>query len=417
MEGVARSTIVTSNGVQSNALDGIRVLELANLYAGPLAGMLLGDFGATVYKIEHPRGDDARRWGKASHGIPLWWKVISRNKDLVCLDLNQEGDRSVVRRLASTVDVVIEAFRPGRMEAWGLGYEALRRENPGLVMLRVSGFGQDGPYSERPGFGTLAEAFSGFASMTGQEDGPPTLPPFGLADGVAGVFGAFAVLAALRWRDGLGSGMGQVIDLSLYEPLFSILGPQVVEYTQLGVVQKRQGNRSPRTAPRNAYVTSDGEWVVVSAGTQQIADRIFAAIGRPELSKDPRFTTGPLRSANADAIDAILTDWFLSHTLTEVLAKFWQCEAPIAPVYRVDQIVRDPQYLARRSIVEVDDEDLGSLWLQGVVPKLSRTPGRIRHTGRLEVGRDTERVLTDVLGLSPSEVVEFLARRRDGELG
>ena len=233
-------------------LRGIRVLDLSSLYAAPLIATNLGDFGAEVIKVEHPRGDDARRWGLSKDGVPLWWKVISRNKRVIALDLNEEVDRDVARRLAATADVVIENFRPGRMEMWGLGPDDLRRQNPGLVYVRVTGFGQTGPLSSQPGFGTLAEAFSGFAYITGPPDGPPTLPPFGLADGVAGLVGTYAAMIALYWRDARG-GEGQVIDLSLYEPLFSILGPRITEYQQLGVVQERQGNRSPRTAPRNAY--------------------------------------------------------------------------------------------------------------------------------------------------------------------
>lgn len=253
---------------------------------GLTVATILGDFGADVVKIEHPRGDDARRWGKSRDDIPLWWKVISRNKELIALDLHRTEDRATARDLCLWADVVIENFRPGRLDSWGLGYDDLAGENPGLIMVKVTGFGQTGPYSDRPGFGTLAEAFSGFAAITGAADGPPTLPPFGLADGVAALTGAYAVLAALRWRDSQPDGRGQVVDLSLYEPLFSILGPQVIEYDQLGILQKRRGNRSPRTAPRNAYRTADDHWVTLSAGTQQIADRIFAAIGRPELAED-----------------------------------------------------------------------------------------------------------------------------------
>jgi crotonobetainyl-CoA:carnitine CoA-transferase CaiB-like acyl-CoA transferase len=369
------------------ALEGIRVLDLSSLYAGPWIATNLGDHGADVLKVEHPRGDDARRWGLSRNDVPLWWKVISRNKRLIALDLHDPDDRAVVRCLAARADVLIENFRPGRMESWGLGYDELSAENPGLVMVRVTGFGQTGPLSQEPGFGTLAEAFSGFAHMTGAADGPPTLPPFGLADGIASAVGTSSAMMALYWRDMRG-GTGQVIDLSLYEPLFSLLGPQIVEYTQTGRLQHREGNRSPRTAPRNAYPTADGRYVVLSAGTQQIANRIFAAIGRPELSDDPRFCSPQARRAHADEIDGVVADWIGRHGLTEVLAAFAGQQAPIAPVYDTAQILSDPHYLARSSIVAVPDPDLGEIVMQNTLPRFSRTPGRIRHTGHTPVDAD-----------------------------
>lgn len=369
------------------ALAGVRVLDLSSLYAGPWIATSLGDHGADVLKVEHPRGDDARRWGLSRGEIPLWWKVISRNKRLVALDLHEPADRDLVRELAARADILIENFRPGRMESWGLGYERLSADNPGLIMVRVTGFGQTGPRSHEPGFGTLAEAFSGFAHMTGAPDGPPTLPPFGLADGIASAVGTSSALMALYWRDVCG-GTGQVIDLSLYEPLFSLLGPQVVEYTQTGRIQQREGNRSPRTAPRNAYPTRDGRYVVLSAGTQQIADRVFAAIGRPELAEDPRFCSAAARRENAEEIDTTVAGWIAAHELAEVLAVFAAHQAPIAPVYDTAQIVADAHYLARSSIVSVPDPDLGEVVMQNTLPRFSRTPGRIRHTGHTAVDAD-----------------------------
>ena len=374
-------------------LAGLRVLDLSSLYAAPLIATNLGDFGADVVKVEHPRGDDARRWGLAKDGVPLWWKSVSRNKRTIALDLNDGEDRDVVRRLAGAADVVIENFRPGRMEAWGLGPEELSARNAGLVYVRVTGFGQTGPMSSQPGFGTLAEAFSGFAAITGQPDGPPTLPPFGLADGVAGQVGTWATLAALYWRDVHG-GTGQVIDLSLYEPLFSILGPQLAEYQHLGVVQQRQGNRSPRTTPRNAYPTADGSWVAISAGTQQIADRVLRAIGREDLVGDRRFSDAAARRRNADELDALVAEWLAAHALDEVLRAFADAQAPIAPVYDASQIFSDVQYRERGSVIDVPDPDLGTVAMAGVVPKLSRTPGRIEHPGATPVGADTRDVLT-----------------------
>ncbi|MCL6515112.1 MAG: CoA transferase [Alicyclobacillus sp.] len=380
-------------------LEGIRVIDCSRVLAGPLCTMILADLGADVIKVEHPRGDDARRWGKSKGDVPLWWKMIARNKRLIVLDLNQEEDHETVRKLAAWADILIENFRPGRMEQWGLGYEQLKEINPRLIMVRVTGFGQYGPRSGEPGFGTLAEAFSGFAYMTGQADGPPTLPPFGLADGVAALTGTYATMIALYWRDARNGGMGQVIDLSLYEPLFHILGPQVIEYSQLGVVQQRTGNRSPRTAPRNAYQTASGQWVAVSAGTQQTANRVFEAIGRPELREDPRFSTSKGRLSNADEVDRLVAEWIGQHSLEQVLARFKECQAPIAPIYSIDQIVADDHYRARQSIVSVPDEDLGEVLMQNVIPKMSLTPGAIRHAGRTKLGADTESVYKDIVGL------------------
>ncbi|MBV9334789.1 MAG: CoA transferase [Solirubrobacterales bacterium] len=379
-------------------LAGVNVLDLSSLYAAPLIATNLGDFGATVVKVEHPDGDAARRWGRAKDGVPLWWKVLSRNKRLIALDLHDAGDRELVRELCGWADVVIENFRPGRMESWGLGYQDLRERHPGLIMVRVTGFGQYGPYADRPGFGTLAEAFSGFAHITGQPDGPPTLPPFGLADGVAALSGSFAAMLALYWRDTRADGVGQVIDLSLYEPLFNLLGPQTVEYSQLGVVQSRTGNRSPRTAPRNAYRTLDHRWVAVSAGTQQVADRMFGAIGRPELSTDARFSDPGSRTTHADALDKIFEAWVAAHTLKDVLRSFEAAQAPIAPIYDIAQILGDPHYRARESVVDCADDDLGTVTMQNVTPRLSHTPGRIRQTGRTEIGADRDQILIDVLG-------------------
>ena len=375
--------------------EGLRVLDLSSLYAAPLIATNLGDFGADVIKVEHPRGDDARRWGLAKDGVPLWWKSVGRNKRVMTLDLNADDDREVVRRLAGAADVLIENFRPGRMEAWGLGPDDLTPHNPGLVYVRVTGFGQTGPMRSQPGFGTLAEAFSGFAAITGMPDGPPTLPPFGLADGVAAQVGTWATLAALYWRD-VHRGGGQVIDLSLYEPLYSILGPQLAEYQHLGTVQQRQGNRSPRTTPRNAYETSDGHWVAISAGTQQIADRVLRAIGRDDLVGDPRFADAASRRENADELDRLVADWIAARPLDEVLRAFADAQAPVAPIYDASQIFADRQYRERGSFVEAPDPDLGTVAMAAVVPRLSRTPGRIASTGATPIGADTAAVLSSL---------------------
>ncbi len=379
-------------------LEGIRVLDLSSLYAGPLIATNLGDFGADVIKVEHPRGDDARRWGLSKTlpngtDIPLWWKSLSRNKRLITLDLHLATDLEIVRQLCQWADVLIENFRPGRLESWGLGEQELKTLNPRLIVARVTGFGQTGPMQQQPGFGTLAEAFSGFAFITGEANRPPTLPPFGLADGVAALTGTYAVMMALYWRDAQNGGLGQVIDLSLYEPLFSILGPQAIEFIQTKTIQNRHGNRSKRTSPRNTYQTLDQRWVALSGGTQQVVNRMLVAIERPDLLSDARFANAKARAKNSDELDVLIANWIATHDLETVLTTFRAAEAPIAPVYDIEQILKDPQYQARGSVVHIEDDELGTAAMSGIVPRLSRTPGKIKFSGRTLLGHDQEEVL------------------------
>jgi crotonobetainyl-CoA:carnitine CoA-transferase CaiB-like acyl-CoA transferase len=367
-------------------LAGLRILELATIIAGPFAGMLLADFGADVIKVEHPAGDPARALGNKKNGSALDWKRLARNKRLVALDLHDPEAQATVRRLAATADVVIENFRPGTLERWGLGWDRLSADNPGLVLLRVTGWGQDGPYAPRPGFGSITEAMAGFAAINGDRDGPPLLPPFGLADHLSGLYGAFSILTALRERDR--SGRGQVIDLAIYESLFSILGSMVIDYDQLGFVQERMGNRVHYSAPRNVYRTADDEWVALSGSTPNTARRVFTVIGRPELADDPRFLDNAARLAHADELDALVAEWIGAHPLDEVLTRFEQAEVALAPVQAMDRIFTDPHFLAREAIVSVPDPELGPIRMQGVFPKLTRTPGRIAWAGRR---RDADR--------------------------
>ncbi|MFG3113958.1 CaiB/BaiF CoA transferase family protein [Streptomyces sp. NPDC048197] len=382
-------------------LDGLRVIDLATLFAGPLAATLLGDFGAEVIKVEHPhRPDPARGHGPAKDGVGLWWKLLGRNKKAMTLDLSHPGGRDVLLRLAAGADVVIENFRPGTLEKWGLGWAELSAVNPRLVLARVTGFGQFGPYARRPGFGTLAEAMSGFAAITGEPDGPPTLPPFGLADGIAALTTAYAVMAALHGR--AATGRGQVIDLALIEPLLTVLGPHPLWYDQLGHVQPRTGNRSANVAPRNTYRTADGSWVAVSTSAESVAERVMRLVGRPEVIDEPWFATGAGRARHADELDAAVGDWIARHDRDEVLAAFELAEAAVAPVYDVRDVLADPQYAALGSITEVPDDELGPLRMQNVLFRLSETPGAIRWTGRPH-GADTDGVLA-ALGLDEGEI-------------
>ncbi|MDN3247718.1 CoA transferase [Streptomyces sp. ZSW22] len=385
-------------------LTGLRVIDLATLFAGPLAATMLGDFGAEVIKVEHPRRPDpSRGHGPSKDGIGLWWKVLGRNKRTITLDLSKPAGRATLLRLAATADVVVENFRPGTLEKWDLGWDELSAVNPRLVLTRVTGFGQFGPYARRPGFGTLAEAMSGFAAMTGEPDAPPTLPPFGLADSIAALATAYAVMTALAARDR--TGEGQVVDMAIIEPILTVLGPQPTWYDQLGHVQPRTGNRSQNNAPRNTYRTADGTWVAVSTSAQSVAERVMRLVGRPELTEEPWFGSGADRARHADVLDAAVGDWIARHSRADVLAAFEKAEAAVAPVQDVRDVMADPQYRALDTVTTVDDPELGPLRMQNVLFRLSATPGAIRWAGRPH-GADTEEVLTE-LGLAPADVKEL----------
>ncbi|MDL5200992.1 CoA transferase [Streptomyces sp. ALI-76-A] len=392
---------MTNSRTPAAPLTGLRVLDLATLFAGPLAATMLGDFGAEVIKVEHPaKPDPSRGHGPSKEGVGLWWKLLGRNKRTITLNLSTPGGRATLLRLAATADVVIENFRPGTLEKWDLGWEELSAANPRLVLTRVTAFGQFGPSAHRPGFGTLAEALSGFAAITGEPDAPPTLPPFGLADSIAGLATAYAVMTALAARDR--TGEGQVVDMAIIEPILTVLGPQPTWYDQLGYVQERTGNRSANNAPRNTYRTADGGWVAVSTSAQSIAERVLRLVGRPELIDEPWFTTGAGRAAHADVLDEAVGTWIAARTRTDVLAAFEKAEAAVAPVQDVRDVLADPQYQALDTVTTVDDPELGPLRMQNVLFRLSATPGAIRWAGRPH-GADTEEVLAG-LGLTTAEL-------------
>jgi crotonobetainyl-CoA:carnitine CoA-transferase CaiB-like acyl-CoA transferase len=395
-----------ATGPAPGPLAGLRVLDVATLFAGPLAATMLGDFGAEVIKIEHPRRPDpSRGHGPSKNGVGLWWKLLGRNKKTMTLDLSSPGGRAVLLRLAAEADVVIENFRPGTLEKWDLGWEELSAVNPRLVLARVTGFGQFGPYARRPGFGTLAEAMSGFAAITGDVDGPPTLPPFGLADSIAALATSYAVMAALRGREA--TGRGQVVDMAIIEPMLTVLGPQPLWYDQLGYVQPRTGNRSANNAPRNTYRTADGSWVAVSTSAQSIAERVLRLVGRPDLTGEPWFASGAGRAAHADELDEAVGGWIACHDRAEVLAEFEKAEAAVAPVYDIRDVLADEQYQALGSVTEVPDDELGPLRMQNVLFRLSETPGAIHWAGRPH-GADTDEVLTG-LGMTGPEIAELRA--------
>lgn len=393
---------------EAGPLAGVRVLDAATVLAGPLAAQLLGDYGADVVKIEHPaRPDSMRTHGPAKDGVGLWWSMIGRNKRCIGLHLGVPEGQEIFRQLAGTADVVIENFRPGVLERWGLGYHRLREANPGLVLLRVTGFGQTGPYAQRPGFGTLAEAMSGFAAITGQPDGPPTLPPFGLADSIAGVTGFAAVLTALYHRATRG-GQGQEIDLNILAPLVTALGPQPTVYDQLGTVPERTGNRSGNNAPRNTYRTADGQWVAVSTSANSVAERLLRLVGHPEVVAEPWFGSGSGRAAHADLLDGYVAEWVGARSREQVQEQFAAADVAVAPVYTVADLLADPHVIETELVTTVTDPTLGSVRMQNLLFGLSGSPGRIRFTGRPPYA-DTAGVL-GALGIGPEQLAGLRER-------
>jgi crotonobetainyl-CoA:carnitine CoA-transferase CaiB-like acyl-CoA transferase len=369
---------------------------MATLIAGPAAARYLADFGADVVKVERPgSGDPTRTMGWARNGVSMWWKNLGRNKRSVALDLKDPADLESFRDLAARAEVVIENFRPGTLERLGLGPDLLLARNPALVVLRISGFGQDGPYRGRAGFGTLAEAMSGFTYINGYADAPPVLPPVALADEVTGLFGAMAILVALRHRDH--TGEGQVIDLSLVESLFSLIGPLPSVFDQLGETQERMGSRIGYSAPRGTYPTSDGEWLAISGTAPSVAVRVFKAIRREDLLDDPRFATPAARVENVEDLDKVISEWTSQHTMAECLEAMLGADAAASPVYDMARIFEDQHVIARQMLAEVDDPDLGPLRMQNVAPRLSRSPGTVRFAGRA-LGADTAEVLEEWIG-------------------
>jgi len=388
-------------------LAGLSVLDLSTIVSGGTATSMLADFGAQVIKIEHPRGGDPlRSWGPFINGQSVWWKVVSRNKKSITLNLNRPRGQEILLTLARRADVLVENFRPGTLEKWGLAPDRLLDANRRLVVLRISGFGQTGPYRHRPGFGTVAEAMSGLVAITGFPDSPPLAPPIPLADEVAGLMGAMTVLMAVYHRER--SGRGQIIDISLYEPLFRLLIPYVTQYLALGTEARRTGNHFPDAAPRNLYRAGDGTWVAISATSQRVFERLAAAIGRPDLVQDPRFCDNAARVQNRDALDALLAEWIAARTQDAVLERLEESGAVAGPVYDVPRILRDPHYAARDDITRAPDPELGEIPMVGIVPKLSATPGAVAWTGPA-LGEHNREIYGGWLGFDDGEMERLRA--------
>ncbi|HEX8969520.1 MAG TPA: CoA transferase [Chloroflexota bacterium] len=388
-------------------LAGVRVVDAATLFAGPLIATFMGDFGADVIKVEHPKGDPIRGHGHTRNGVPLWWKMVGRNKRAITLNFSEPEGQALFRELITSADVLIENFRPGTLERWHLGPDRLLAVNPRLIVVRTTAFGQFGPYAGRPGFGTIAESMSGFAAITGQPDGPPTLPPFGLADGIAGLAGTIATMFALYHRDAR-QGAGQVIDLAIIEPILTILGPQPIVFDQLGIIQERTGNRSANNAPRNTYRTRDGAWVAVSTSAQSIAERVMRLVGHAEVIDEPWFRAGAERARHADELDRLVGGWIAERDKVEVIRAFEEAQAAVAPVYDISDVMQDPQYQALQSIISVPDDELGPVKMQNVLFRMLGTPGRVRWSGR-KLGQDNVGVYSE-LGVSVERLNELKAR-------
>ncbi|MBI5275119.1 MAG: CoA transferase [Burkholderiales bacterium] len=386
-------------------LHGVRVLDLSRLMAGNMLSLQLADFGAEVIKVEPPgAGDTLRHWKEG--GLPVWWKVYARNKKSITLNTRHAAGVRLLRQLLPQAQVLVESFRPGVLEAMGLGFDVLQSINPKLVLVRLTGWGQTGPYSSRPGFGTLVEGFSGFAAKNGYPDKPPALPNLGLADMVAGLTAASATLVALREAEREG-GRGQVVDVSLLEPMLAILGPDAALYKVTGRIAPRTGNRTSITAPRNAYETSDGQWIVMSGATQRMAERLFDAIGRPDMKQDPRFRTSADRLDNIEALDAIIGDFVRCRTLADNLAYFERAQVTFGPINDALQVTQDRHVRERGVLVELPDDDLGRLPMHAVTPRLSATPGAIRSAAP-GVGEHNAEIY-GALGLAAGDLAALVA--------
>ena len=388
-------------------LEGLKILDASTMLAAPWACTFLADYGAEVIKIEHPDyGDHARNYGAKKDGISLLWKTLNRNKKNITLNLKEQEGQRLFKELVSKVDVVVENFKPGTFEKWNIGWEVLSEINPSLIMLRTTGYGQTGPYSSRGGFGTVAEAMSGFTSVNGSADGPPLLPGIALADGVSGVFGALSIMIALNERANNPGFKGQVIDISLYEPLMRFLEPHLMAFNQLGEIAERLGNGSNTTAPRNAYQTKEGRWVALSGSTQTITKNVFQAIGRIELIEDERFSNNANRLKNVKEINEIIGTWIKERELDEVIDTLSECGAVVGPMYDIAQLFEDPHYQYRETFVTLEDEELGEIQVPNVVAKFSRTPGKVRTSGAKK-GKHNEEIYKELLGISDERLVEL----------
>jgi formyl-CoA transferase len=395
----------------TGALAGIRVVEMGQLIAGPFCGQLLGDMGAEVIKVEAPAangkagGDPMRVWGRGDY--PLWWEVVARNKKSVSADLRVAEGQALIRKLIATADILIENFRPGTLEKWGMSPEVLHAENPGLIIVRVSGYGQTGPYSNRAGFGGIGEAMGGWRAIVGDPDRPASRMGVSIGDTLAATYGCMGALAALRHRDQ--TGEGQVVDASLYESVLQVMESLVPEYTNSGYVRQRSGSILTGIAPSNVYPCSDGEYLI-GANQDTVFGRLCEAMGRPELASDPRYVNHIARGRNQTELDNLIADWTRTHTIDEVEALMIEHSVPAGKLYRPQDMLDDPHFKAREAIIEVPTERWGNVKMQSVFPKLSKTPGGVRRAAPAVVGQDNSDVYSEALGLSDAAIIDLKAR-------
>jgi len=401
-----RCAMIEFDASQRGPLDGVRVLDLSRLVAGNMLSLQLGDLGADVIKVEPPHGDPLRDW--LDDGQPLFWKTYARNKRSIALNLRLAAGKEALLRLVARADVLIENYRPGTLEEMALGPDVLEARNPDLILVRISGFGQTGPYARLPGFGTLVEAMSGLAARTGFPDREPVLPPLALADMIAGLYGANAVTTALCARE-RGEARGQVIDLSLLEAIFSVLGPEAAIYRATGQVKQRTGSGSSTTAPRNVYRCADGKYLAMSASIQSMAKRVFEVIGRADMIEDARFRTNSARVKNRTLVDEAIGRWFASRTREAALDEMRRAGVTVGPVYNIDDAVEDKHFREREILVEVADPELGTIPMHNIVPRLSATPGVWRRAAP-KLGEHTDAILAEV-GYDPEAIA---ALRREG---
>jgi crotonobetainyl-CoA:carnitine CoA-transferase CaiB-like acyl-CoA transferase len=391
---------------ENKPLKGVRVIDAGNMVAAPFATVLLADFGADVIKIEHPKyGDGQRKLEPIMDGIPLWWKSVSRNKRCITLDLGKPQGAAIFKQLIKGKDVIVENYRPGTFEKWGIGPDVIRGIDPRIILLRISGFGQTGPYKNRAGFGRVAEAMSGLTNLIGEPDGPPMSPGYPLGDLIAGIFGSLSIMMALYHRD-LRGGEGQMIDLALFEAVFRFLDFDPIQYDQMKMVHHRTGNRVAYVAPSSMFRTRDRKYLTLAASTQNVWVRLAEALGRKELTTDPKFIDNPARVINSVEINGIVGDWIANHTRDEVIEQFDKFEVAYSAVFDMEDVFRDVQYRAREAMVRVPDSDLGEAIVQNVVPKFSATPGSVDFLGP-HMGAHNEEILGGELGLTKEKLKEL----------
>jgi len=385
-------------------LEGVRVVEMGSLLAGPFCGQLLADFGAEIIKVEPPgKGDPMRVWGRhRKEGRTLWWPIIARNKKSITLNLREEQGQELARRLISNADVVVENFRPGTLERWGLGYEDLREINPGLVMVRVSGYGQTGPYRNQAGFGSIGEAMGGIRHVTGFPDRPPPRVGISLGDSLAATFGALGAVTALYNRETNG-GRGQIVDVAIYEAVLALMESTIPEYALAGHVRGRTGAILPFVAPSNTYPTREGDYIVIGANADTVFGRFAGAVGHPEWAQDERYATHHARGENQEELDGMISGWTGQRSAEEVLEAMKVAGVPAGKLFTAEDMLSDEQYAARGSIVEVEDPDIGAFPMQNVVPRLSETPGEVRWTGP-KLGQHNDEVYGKVLGMGDEDL-------------